>query len=275
MRIGSLFSGGGGLELGLSRATGGEVLWQVEIDPFCQKVLAKNFPGVYRDVTDVRQASSKTLTPVDLICGGFPCQDVSGAGKGAGIKEGTRSGLWLEFARAVKELQPSIVIVENVASGKGKWLPKVRQDLHLLGYGTRAFALSAFDVGAPHLRKRIFVYATHSHSHSLRFESRGECRENREDSLQLARAGQAGVTSYSYGMRKSQPERGELYQWGRPSNGSGWTIEPPVCGVAYGVPDGVHRNKLLGNAVHVLCAEVIGRIVAEDWANRQAQESQG
>ena len=112
MRIGSLFSGIGGLELGLERAGVGRVAWQVEIDPFCRAVLAKHWPDVER-FEDVRSVGASNLSPVDVICGGFPCQDVSLAGLGRGL-EGERSGLWFEYLRIVTEMRPRFVVVENV-----------------------------------------------------------------------------------------------------------------------------------------------------------------
>lgn len=155
LTIGSLFSGIGGLELGLEWSGLGPVRWQCEIDPFCRAVLAKHWPDVERfeDVT------SRTNWPsVDIVCGGFPCQDVSAAGLGRGIG-GVRSGLWYHFARVVSEVRPRFVVVENVASGARRWLPTVRHGLHVLGYRTRAVGVSAADVGAPHLRRRVFVVA--------------------------------------------------------------------------------------------------------------------
>ena len=158
MRIGSLFSGIGGLELGLEWAGVGETAWQVEIDPWCRSVLARHWPAADRSVVDVRCASRSTLAPVDGMAFGFPCQDVSGAGLGAGL-EGARSGLWFEGLRVVEELRPAWVIVENVASGAKRWLCEVRTGLHALGYRTRALGIAASDVGAPHRRRRIFVLA--------------------------------------------------------------------------------------------------------------------
>jgi site-specific DNA-cytosine methylase len=156
--IGSLFSGIGGLELGLERAGVGRVVFQVELDPFCRAVLEKHWPGVDRSVVDVRAASASVLPRVDVLCGGFPCQDLSAAGKGAGLA-GARSGLWFEFRRLVAELAPSYAVVENVASGAKRWLCEVRSGLHELGYRTTALGISAADVGAPHRRERIFVVA--------------------------------------------------------------------------------------------------------------------
>lgn len=111
MNVGSLFAGIGGFDLGLERA-GMRVAWQVELDPCCRAVLARHFPEARR-YEDVCEVGAKSLAPVDLICGGFPCQDLSPAGKGAGLA-GARSGLWAEFARIVRELRPRYVVVENV-----------------------------------------------------------------------------------------------------------------------------------------------------------------
>ncbi|MHC4301442.1 MAG: DNA cytosine methyltransferase, partial [Planctomycetota bacterium] len=158
MTIGSLFSGIGGLELGLERGGLGPVVWQVETDPFCRAVLAKHWPDADRSVTDVRKANRTNLTPVDLVCGGFPCQDVSSAGKGAGLA-GSRSGLWFEFHRILWHLQPRWVVVENVASAAVRWVDDVMEGLDQLGYTAVPFPLSAEDVGAWHLRRRIFVVA--------------------------------------------------------------------------------------------------------------------
>lgn len=156
--IGSLFAGIGGLERGLEAAGLGPVLFQVEINPYCRAVLARHYPETKRH-DDIRRVSKANLPRVRVLCGGFPCQDVSGAGRGAGIAEGTRSGLWYEYRRIIDEIRPEFVVVENVASGKGRWLCEVRSDLQALGYASRAYAISAADVGAPHRRRRIFVVA--------------------------------------------------------------------------------------------------------------------
>jgi DNA-cytosine methyltransferase len=178
--IGSLFSGIGGLELGLEWVGLGPVVFQVEKDAFCRQVLAKHWPDANRSVIDVKCAGSATLPPVPIICGGFPCQDVSGAGKGAGL-DGTRSGLWWEYRRIVDELRPAVVVIENVASGAKRWLCPVRRSLHELGYRTRALGVSAADVGAPHLRKRIFVVA-YADGNAIRIEQRRRSGPNWPDS---------------------------------------------------------------------------------------------
>ncbi len=120
MNVGSLFAGIGGFDLGFERA-GMRVSWQVEHDPYCRAVLARHFPDAPATKTCAMSAIDN-LAPVDLICGGFPCQDLSAAGRGAGI-DGARSGLWSEFARIICELRPRYVVVENVPAlltGKGK-----------------------------------------------------------------------------------------------------------------------------------------------------------
>jgi DNA (cytosine-5)-methyltransferase 1 len=164
MNVGSLFAGIGGFELGLERA-GMRIEWQVEIDPYCRGVLERHFPQARR-FEDVREVGAGNLPPVDLICGGFPCQDLSAAGKGAGI-DGARSGLWSEFARIVRELRPRYVLVENVPAlltGKGKrWdrapIGRVLGDLAEVGYDAEWARLSAREFGAPHLRQRVWIVA--------------------------------------------------------------------------------------------------------------------
>ena len=111
MKVGSLFSGIGGFELGLEMA-GFETAYQVEIDPFCKKILERHWPGVER-FGDIREIENFPKT--DLICGGFPCQDVSIAGRGSGLS-GERSRLWVEALRAVRMVRPKFVLLENVAA---------------------------------------------------------------------------------------------------------------------------------------------------------------
>jgi len=181
MKIGSLFSGYGGLDLAVTAVTGAEVAWHCEWDDAPSKILEKNFPGIpnYRDVTTV---DFSQVEPVDILTGGFPCQDLSLAGKRAGLKEGTRSGLWSEFARAIETIRPRLVIIENVRGilsatahsdlepcpwcmGDSDGQPVLRAlgavlgDLASLGYDARWTGLRAADAGAPHNRFRVFIVA--------------------------------------------------------------------------------------------------------------------
>lgn len=158
-RIGSLFSGIGGLELGLERAGVGRVVWQCEIDTFARSVLARHWPDVTR-FEDVRTLGTTIDVPaVDVLCGGFPCQDISHANVASRLGlAGAKSGLWHEYRRIVELVRPSFVVVENVAAWRD-WLPVVRLALHDLGYASLPLQLSAADVGAPHGRPRVFVVA--------------------------------------------------------------------------------------------------------------------
>lgn len=171
LTVGSLFSGIGGLDLGLERA-GFTISWQVENDEFCQKVLEKHWPNTPR-FRDVRECGGDTLARVDLIAGGFPCQDISSAGRRAGIT-GERSGLWSEFYRIICELRPRYVLVENVAALlypiKRKRnnhiigiepapVGRVLGDLAEVGYDAEWDILPASAFGAHHERERAFIVA--------------------------------------------------------------------------------------------------------------------
>lgn len=161
MTFGSLFAGIGGFDLGFERA-GMQCLWQVEKDAWCRSILAKHWPHVerYEDVCDVGKHNLRT---VDVICGGFPCQDVSIAGKQAGIGEGTRSGLWSQFHRIIGELRPRYAVLENVrnllSGDNGRWFGRVLGDLAEIGYDAEWEVLSASAFGADHERKRVYVVA--------------------------------------------------------------------------------------------------------------------
>lgn len=196
LKVGSLFSGIGGLDLAVESFFGAETVWHCEFDAEPSKVLAARWPGVpnFGDVTTVEWA---TVEPVDILCGGFPCQDLSLAGRRAGMRPGTRSGLWADFKTAIAALNPSVVVIENVrgllsgcaeseadsemgqcprcaddSSGVRhapnlRALGRVLGDLAGLGFDAEWGSLLASDVGAPHGRFRVFVLAY----------ARGETRE--------------------------------------------------------------------------------------------------
>lgn len=230
----------------------------------------------------MREAGAHNLAGVDLICGGFPCQDLSAAGKQAGLT-GARSGLWYEFLRIVHEMEPKYVVVENVASGRKKWLCEVRAGLHELGYDTTALAISAENVGAPHRRERIFVVAHPQRVRELQPEgsesdfggragdggSSELAHSDREWDRMPERAGErtAGPTSLDEGSR-AEPRLGGGtnglsprvdFPAGRGAEQYPW--EPPR-GTPKGMKDRNARLRALGNGVVPQCAEVVGRWIA-------------
>jgi site-specific DNA-cytosine methylase len=138
----------------------------VEIDPFCQKVLAKHWPNVRR-WDDVRTFPPEPTDDwrCDVICGGFPCQDISLAGKGAGLA-GERSGLWVQFSRIVCLLRPRFVVVENVSALLIRGLGRVLGDLAACGYDAEWDCIPAAAVGAPHIRDRVFIVSARDSANS-------------------------------------------------------------------------------------------------------------
>lgn len=157
MKIGSLFSGIGGLELGLELAGVGHTAWQVEQDEFCRAVLKKHWPAAAQ-YQDVREVGASNLERVEVVCGGFPCQDISQAGKGAGLG-GARSGLYFEYLRVIQEISPRFVVIENVAALLRRGLDVVLSTLDESGYDASWSTIRASDVGARHRRDRLFVVA--------------------------------------------------------------------------------------------------------------------
>ena len=161
LRVLDLFSGIGGFSLGLERTGGFETVAFCEIEPYPRAVLAKHWPSVpcYDDVrTLTADALRRDGIAVDVICGGFPCQDISQAGNGLGL-DGERSGLWREYHRLIGELRPSFVIVENVAALLGRGMAEVLGDLARIGYDAEWHTIRASDVGVPQNRPRVWIVA--------------------------------------------------------------------------------------------------------------------
>jgi DNA (cytosine-5)-methyltransferase 1 len=157
VNVGSLFSGIGGIELGFEKAGGFEVKWFVENEPYCQAVLRKHWSKV-PIYGDIKTIDFRNLEKVDILTGGFPCQDISTAGKGKGLA-GERSGLWREFVRAIGEIRPRIAFIENVPNLVNKGLHVVLADLAKIGYDAEWVCICASDFGALHKRERIFIIA--------------------------------------------------------------------------------------------------------------------
>lgn len=262
MRIGSLFSGVGGLELGLERAGWGSVAWQAEIDPFCRGVLKTHWPNATQ-VQDVKEVTANALGPVDVICGGFPCQPASVAGKRRGTDD--PRWLWPEFARIVREFRPKVVFAENVPGLRSAGMRVVLSDLSASGYDAEWATLAASDLGAPHLRKRLFIVATDPSSVTVRFKPGWLGRACRARALLARRYGKAWPPTDPNRLRELQPEGSfpHLRGW---AGDSGWRQAPPsVRGVDDGVPRGLdgRRLKALGNAVCVQVAAFVGAVARQ------------
>lgn len=230
LTVGSLFSGIGGLDLGLERA-GMTVRWQVEIDPWCRRVLAKHWPDVTR-YADIKTIDWKEVKPVDLVCGGFPCQPVSLAGKR--LAQDDPRWLWPEFARCLRALRPRFALLENTTGLLSAGMGDVLGDLAALGYDAEWDCIPASAVGAPHLRYRAFIVA---HPQSIP-EWAGLC-----------------------------PNQPPEVRWRRLSDGhsagDSWPDDAGLCRVAHGVPNRIHRLRGLGNAVVPQVAEWVGRRIME------------
>ena len=236
MNVLSLFAGIGGLELGLERA-GFTIVGQVELSDYCRAVLHKHWPDVpqYPDVTScVPWWLSEPRPTVDVICGGFPCQDISTAGKRAGIIDGQRSSLWTYYAHAIRILRPRYVLVENVAAILIRGLDVVAADLAEIGYDLRWDCIPAADVGAPHYRNRWFGLAYPGGVGRERFRQAFARRW-----IQFSEESVA-----ANGFWQSVPE-------------------PEIRGMAYGFPGRVDETRALGNAVVPQIGEHIGRILMD------------
>jgi DNA (cytosine-5)-methyltransferase 1 len=157
MTVGSLFSGVGLLDLGLEQA-GMQTVWQVEYDDWCRERLKENFPHTEK-YKDVREVGKHNLKPVDLICGGFPCQDISVANTSKQGLDGEKSGLWFEMFRIICELRPGYALIENVPNLINRGLHRVLADLASIGFDAQWQTLRASTFGLPHKRNRLFIIA--------------------------------------------------------------------------------------------------------------------
>jgi len=266
MTVGSLFSGIGGFDLGLERA-GMTIKWQVEIDDFCNKVLEKHWPDVkrYRDIKELR---GDELEPVDLICGGFPCQPFSAAGKRRS-KEDDRY-LWPEMLRIIRSVRPNWIIGENVAGIVSLALDDVLSDLENEGYTCQSFIIPACAVNAPHRRDRVWIVANRNGKGQLQqegvvTEERGwisdgieqtapntdsEHREESKPGNQLEQARR------KESLRRSMDESLWQETWLHAAS--------RICRVDDGLPrrmDASKRIAALGNAVVPQIVEIIGRAI--------------
>lgn len=296
LKVLDLFSGIGGFSLGLERTGGFETVAFCEIEPFPRRVLAKHWPEVhcYEDVTKLTgDILRRDGIAVDVITGGFPCQDLSLAGKKAGMGEGTRSGLWSEIVRLIGELRPRYVIVENVAnllsgpsSKRGGWFGRVLGDLAECGYDAEWENIPAAAVGAPHRRERVWIVAYrgcqgfHQRGGLDRPSKQGarlggnewngvsRCIKEEEEDLRgtqkvVADANDQGLQGRTKagGTKSIRPWGIQLTQRCAYLSRSSWELEPAVGRVANGVPNRLDRIAACGNAVVPQIPELIGRAI--------------
>ena len=241
LRFVELFAGIGGFSLGFERA-GMECVGHVEIEPYAQKVLLKHWPDVPL-MEDVKDVKGTEFGQVDLLCGGFPCQDLSVAGNQAGFhnKDGsqTRSGLYDEIIRIAGVCRPKYIVLENVANllSRPDWFGYVLGRLAEIGFDVEWEIIRASDVGLPHLRERVFVVGC---SNSLGFKN------STKDQI----SGLGGL-------------QGELYR-SLEEIGERWNVcKPFTYRSGHGIPNWAHRLKCIGNALVPQIAEYIGQCILE------------
>ncbi len=246
--VGSLFSGIGGLDLGLERA-GFRIAWQIEVDQFCTKVLQKHWPDVPK-YGDIREVNPNELQPVTLLAGGFPCQPISDAGKKLG--QADERWMWPEFARIIRGLRPPYVLVENVPGLLIRGMGDVLGDLATLGYDAEWAVLSAATFGAPHLRERVFIVAY------------------------PASIGCVSGSSQARIFAKGVPSEEARAAWiGYPSRGASGRVrllpDSAVLRMADGDAHRMDRIAALGNAVVPQVVEWLGRRIMEviDFASQE------
>ena len=249
MKIGSLFSGIGGLELGLEAGIpGAHTVWQAESDSFCRTVLARHWPDAER-FADVRDIGASNYQP-DLLCGGFPCQDLSQANRWGRGLAGERSELWGEFTRVIEAVEyPRWIVIENVGPAWRRWVPFVRRDLWGLGYASLPLWLHSSEIGAPHDRRRVFVLA-HARTEVLSVVRHWWTAPDADCNGKSPCAVDAEVAGV--------PAASGLHQ-------QDWRQPPPrALGVVDGLPAGLVSARLsaIGNAVMPQQSEVIGRLIA-------------
>lgn len=260
LTIGSLFSGipTGGFDRGLEAAGLGPTRWQVENDVFCQSVLAKHWPHAVR-YGDIHTVDTNHLAPVEIVCGGFPCQPASLAGQRAGQSDAR--WLWPEFARIVRGVRPRFVAIENVPGlltvDRGTAFGAVLGDLAALGYDAWWDVLAAAEAGAPHRRDRLFIVAWRvADAHGARWtqQTPGVADERAGTGVCGGRMDQPGICRDFTGISAEMDGR-----WPATRGREQETWEPPRQ--AQKVPRRKERLKVLGNAVIPQISYAIGCVI--------------
>ena len=283
VKIGSLFSGIGGFELGLERSwVNAETIWQVEKKRFCQRILSKHWPKstIYNNVKHINK---NNVEPVDVLIGGFPCQSVSLAGKLEGLENGEKSGLWWEMWRIISDLRPRVIIMENVANVIRVGGADVVGSLAKIGYNCEWTIISAKQFGAPHLRERWFCVGypqsmfnrgwitpnTNGHGDptegqvftrrttAVSYVAQSTTNTNSVNKLRAVKGGMLEETKSMW-----LHSRGGDSQNNGSHHGRGyWQTAPspsPFCRVDDGLSNRVARLEALGNAIVPQCSQWVG-----------------
>lgn len=272
-----LFSGIGGFSLGLERTGGFKTVAFCDNEPKTHLVLKKHWPDV-PIFSDVKTLTGDQIGTIEIITGGFPCQDISLAGKGAGLA-GERSGLWFEFHRLIKETRPKWVIAENVSALRSRGLDQVLRSLAEIGYDAEWHCIPASAVGAPHRRDRIWIVAypklydgrngssTEPQRWNTRMESgrSGERQFKQSTNTDVAYSSIKGLEGQR--IRTSSTEQKQSLSSGSScvvrsiSHSDFWKVEPELGRLADGIPNRVDRLKQLGNSIVPQIAELLGQAI--------------
>lgn len=256
MKIGSLFAGIGGFDLA-ARWMGWETVWYSEIEPYASAVMAKNFPGAI-NLGDVTRINGITAPPVDMLCGGFPCQDISIAGKGAGIS-GSRSKLWSHYVRLIGEIRPSYAVIENSPLLRSRGLDYVLGTLDAIGYDAEWHCIPASAIGARHRRDRIWIIA---YPNGSGFRELGRRITDAPPYIGAERV--CETLADANGRRCEQRYTQErIVSVLEPRSGE-WRTESGICRVADGVPGRVGHLRCLGNALVPQVAHEIFKAIEAD-----------
>ena len=219
-------------------------LWQTDNDPAALTVLAHHWPGVRR-YADVKEIDASTAR-VTVVCGGFPCQPHSVAGKRRGISD--ERWLWPEFARVIEAITPTAVFIENVPGLRTSGLRRVLQDLADLGFDAEWDYFFAAEAGAPHRRQRLFILA-YADGFLGRVQPGRPGRQDGSDPIEPRWDGPPWIVADANRERRLEPEGPLERKWRWTRDGDRWAFESPVPGVAHGIPGRMDRHRLTGNAV--------------------------